>query len=60
MVMDNIFQTLFLGQKTPAQLSKEFINVPNKYMHYVEMNVGDHLVILKLETIKQRRGIYVY
>jgi len=41
--------------KTPAQLAKLFINVPNKYKytHYVEIDVSG------LEVIKGREGVFV-
>lgn len=41
--------------KTPAQLAKHFINVPNKYKytHYVEIDVSG------LEVIKGREGVFV-
>ncbi|WP_276203561.1 HYD1 signature containing ADP-ribosyltransferase family protein [Paenibacillus fonticola] len=41
--------------KTPAQLAKQFINVPNKYKytHYVEIDVSG------LEVIKGRDGVFV-
>ena len=49
------FSDIIPGQKTPAQLSKEFINVPNKYKytHYVEVNVKG------LNPINGRPGVYV-
>ncbi len=41
--------------KTPAQLAKQFINVPNKYKytHYMEIDVSG------LEVIKGRDGVFV-
>ncbi|PGM57893.1 hypothetical protein CN946_06420 [Bacillus sp. AFS053548] len=41
--------------KTPAQLAKKFINVPNKYKytHYVEIDVTG------LEVIQGRDGVFV-
>ncbi|MEL6945460.1 MAG: HYD1 signature containing ADP-ribosyltransferase family protein, partial [Bacteroidota bacterium] len=43
------------GTKSPAQLAKEFINVPNKYKYtnYVEIDVTG------MEVIKGRDGVYV-
>lgn len=43
------------GSKTPAQLAKEFINVPNKYKYtnYVEIDTTG------LNVVKGRDGVFV-
>ncbi|WP_433959672.1 HYD1 signature containing ADP-ribosyltransferase family protein [Cytobacillus horneckiae] len=53
--MVSIYLTLHQTQKTPAQLAKQFINVPNKYKytHYLEKYVSG------LEVIKGRDGVFV-
>ena len=43
------------GTKTPSQLGRQFINVPNKhkYTHYVAIDVSG------LDVIKGRDGVFV-